>query len=238
MISRTILAFLCFLLGGEGFAEQRTITLVADRWCPFNCYDHPDDRGILVDRSARALEHEGFKIRYIEIPWSRAITDVRNGRYDAIVGTGPSETPDFHYPPDPLAIAYHSFFTLPNNAWEYHGLKSLEDIRIGVIQDYSYGGFYEDYIKGNRDNESRVVVLRGNEVLERLVKMLHLGRIDALVAEKRVLKYHFQSRGQENPLRYAGLVNEEPLYVAFSPAIADGAKLAKALGRGLAKMNQ
>ncbi|MDK8463466.1 transporter substrate-binding domain-containing protein [Marinobacter sp. SS13-12] len=219
-------------------AEERTITLIADSWCPFNCTNHPTGRGILVEKAAAALGHEGYEIEYTEMPWSRAITEVRTGRYDGIVGTGPSETPDFHYPPEPLASAHHSVFTLPNKTWEYQGLKSLKDVRIGVIQDYSYGGLYEDYIKGNQDNESRVVVLRGDRALDRLVEMLRLGRIDVLVAEKRVVQYHFQSRGQDNPLRYAGLVNEEPLYVAFSPAIPDGAELAEALGRGLAKMNR
>lgn len=239
MISRSTLALLCFLLAGGGFAEERTITLVGDRWCPFNCNDHPDHRGVLVEKAAAALAEDGFKLKYIELPWSRAIMSVRNGQYDAIVGTGLSETPDFHFPPEPLATAQHSFFTLPNSAWEYQGLESLKNIRIGVIQDYSYGGLYEDYIKENQDNESRVVMLRGDQVLPRLVKMLRLGRIDVLVAEKRVLGYHFNPSGRgENPLRYAGLANEEALYVAFSPALDDGAELAEALDRGMAKMGQ
>ncbi len=238
MVPRSALALLCFLLAGGGIAEERTIKLVGDKWCPFNCNDHPDHRGILVEKAAAALAEEDSKVEYIEIPWSRAIIGVRDGRYDAIVGAGLSETPDFYFPPEPLAIAHHSFFTLPSGAWKYQGLESLKEIRIGVVQDYSYGGLYEDYIKANQDNESRVVTLRGDQVLPRLVKMLQLGRIDVLVAEKRVLNYHFNSSGRENPLRYAGLANEEALYVAFSPALDDGAELAEALGRGMAKIGK
>ncbi|MDK8465678.1 transporter substrate-binding domain-containing protein [Marinobacter sp. SS13-12] len=238
MAPRSILAFLCVLLAGGSLAEERTITLVGDKWCPFNCNDHPDHRGVLVEKAASALAEEGFKLEYIEIPWSRAIISVRDGQYDAIVGTGISETPDFHFPPEPLANAHHSFFTLPTSAWEYQGLESLKDIRIGVIQDYSYGGLYEDYIKENQDNESRVVILRGDRVLPRLVEMLGLGRIDVLVAEERVLNYHFALSGQENPLRHAGLANEEALYVAFSPALDDGAEFAEALGHGMKKIEK
>ncbi|WP_372982430.1 substrate-binding periplasmic protein [Marinobacter sediminum] len=238
MIPRAFVASLFFLLTGEGLAQERTITFVADYWCPFNCSDHPKGRGLLVERAATALELEGYEVGYSEIPWSRAINDVGIGRYDAIVGAGPDETPNFHFPRKPLQTALHSAFTLPNKDWKYQGLESLEHVRIGVIQDYSYGGLYEDYIEGNRDDESRVVILRGNRSLGRLVKMLRLGRLDVIIAEKEVLNYHFQSRNQDNPLRYAGLVNSEPLYVAFSPAIKDGAELAKALERGLAKMNK
>ena len=97
---------------------------------------------------------------------------------------------------------------------------------------------HQSYIESNRNDRSRLVILRGNKVLPRLVRMLELGRIDALIAEERVLNYHFTSRGRVNPLRFAGLANEEPLYVAFSPALADGPALAEALGRGLEMLNQ
>lgn len=237
MISRSTLFLMVFLiLSNSSFAEKRTITLVADKWCPFNCSDEPEDRGILVEMAAKALAGDGVEINYIEVPWTRAIIGVRDGEYDGIIGTGLTETPDFHFPPHPLATARHSFFTLPSSTWEYKGLASLKELRLGVIQDYSYGTLYENYIKSNRNDSSRLVILRGNKVLPRLVRMLELGRIDALVAEEQVLDYHFASRGQVNPLRNAGLANEEHLYIAFSPALAEGPALAEALGRGLVKM--
>lgn len=238
MVPRFTLFFLGLLLAGGSFAGDRTVTLVADEWCPFTCRDHPKHQGVLVEKAAAALNAEGIQTKYFELPWSRAISEVRRGKYDGLVGTGLGETPDFHFPAEPLAIAHHSFFTLPSSTWKYTGLNSLDDVRIGVIQDYSYGGLYEDYIDANQDDVTRVVVLRGNKVLPRLVKMLELGRIDALVAEERVLNYHFLSQGQQNPLRYAGLANEEGLYVAFSPALEDGAALAEALERGLSKSRQ
>lgn len=233
MVPRVALTLLCFLLTMISVAEERTITLVGDEWCPFNCADHPDHRGFLVERTAAALAEKGIKLEYIEMPWSRAIIGVRKGRYDAIVGTGPTETPDFIFPPEPLAYARHSFYALASSVWEYQGLESLKEVRIGVIQDYSYGGLFKDYIRPNQDDESRVLILGGNKVLPRLVKLLELGRIDVIVAEKLVLDYYFKSRGVENPLRYAGLANEEALYVAFSPVLDDGVELAKSLGSGL-----
>ncbi len=238
MTSRSVLFFLSVLLAGSSLAEERAITLVGDKWCPFNCDDQPDHRGVLVERAASALAEEGFSLEYFEMPWSRAIISVRDGQFDAIVGTGRSETPDFYFPPEPLAYARHSFFTLPSVNWRYSGVKSLARIRLGVIQDYSYGGLYEDYIEGSQSDESRIITLRGNQVLPRLVDMLRLGRIDALVAEESVLNYHFALRGKENPLRYAGLANEEALYVAFSPALDNGAELAESLERGMKKVGK
>lgn len=234
----TALFCMVFLSTSISLAEDRTITLVADKWCPFNCSETPGHRGILVERATAALAGEGIQVDYIEMPWSRAITGVRDGTYDAIVGAGRSETPDFHFPTEPLATARHSFFTLASARWRYQGLESLRRVRIGVIQDYSYGGLYQDYIEPNQGDVARLAILRGNRVLPRLIRMLQLGRIDALVAEERVLNYYFISRGRVNPLRHAGLANSEALYVAFSPALDEGKELAEALRRGLATLNQ
>ncbi|WP_322001373.1 transporter substrate-binding domain-containing protein [Marinobacter alexandrii] len=238
MFSRFALALVCLAFIGNGFTEEKRLTLVGDSWCPFNCSDQPGNRGILVERAAAALAEEGFEVNYIEVPWTRSIAGVREAKYDAIVGTGPSETPDFHFPPEPLAIAHHSFYTLPSRAWEYQGLQSLEDVRIGVVQDYSYGGLYEEYIKKHQDNPARVVTLSGDRALPRLINMLSLGRIDAFIEAERVLNYQFNSAGRTNPLRHAGLAYKENLYVAFSPALDNGRELAAALGRGMAKANQ
>lgn len=232
MAPRAVLALLWILWSGSVHPEGRTITLVGDRWCPFNCNDHSSHRGMLVEQAAAALAKQGITLEYVELPWSRAIRSVQTGQHDAIVGAGRAETPGFHFPSEPLAYARHSFFTLPSDTWTYSGLSSLKQKRIGVIQGYSYGGLYRDYIKMNQDDESRVIVLRGNQVLPRLIEMLRLGRIDALVAEEQVINYHFASSDRKNPLRYAGLANKEALYVAFSPALNDGAELAEALGHG------
>ena len=228
---------LLLVLASASIADDRTLTLVADQWCPFNCSDDPDDRGVLVERAAKALASQGFDIEYQEMPWTRAIIGVREGLYDGIVGAGLAETPDFHFPAKPIAVARHSFFTLPTNPWTYQGFESLHNVRLGVIQDYSYGGLFDAYIKPNRGDDDRLVILRGDNVLPRLVKMLELGRIDALVAEEQVLNYHFNRKGKINPLRNAGLAGEEALYVAFSPALDDGAALAATLGRALAAMD-
>lgn len=233
-----IFLIMFFLLTGNAFAGDRVITLVGDAWCPFNCLALTDGHGILVDRAAAALAQDGFRVDYVQIPWSRAILGVRDGDYDAIVGVGRLEAPDFQFPSEPLAFARHSFFTLPTETWKYRGLQSLKDIRIGVIQDYSYGSLYDDYIRANQNDSSRVVVLKGNKVLPRLIKMLQLGRIDALVAEEHVLNYYFQSKGRANPLRYAGLAAKEALYVAFSPRLENSAKMAGLLGHRLKKLNR
>ncbi|WP_077530081.1 substrate-binding periplasmic protein [Vreelandella utahensis] len=214
------------------------ITLVADVWCPFNCAPDAESPGILVEIARQALLLEGYRVDYQSMPWRRAIRGVRNGNFHGIIGAGPAETPDFHFPDQPLAMAHHSLFTLPGSNWTYMALDSLASIRLGVIQEYSYGGLYDDYIQPNETNDERLMVLSGNEVLPRLIQLLEMGRIDALAAEEKVLEYHYRQQGRINPLRNAGLAYQEELYIAFSPAKPDGGELADALSRGMAKLRE
>ncbi|KAA8977784.1 transporter substrate-binding domain-containing protein [Halospina sp. K52047b] len=214
------------------------ITLVADEWCPFNCAPDAESPGILVEIARQALLLEGYRVDYQSMPWRRAIRGVRNGNFHGIIGAGPAETPDFHFPDQPLAMAHHSLFTLPDNDWTYTSLESLAAIRLGVIQEYSYGGLHDDYIQPNESNNRRLMVLSGNQVLPRLIQLLEMGRIDALAAEEKVLEYHYSQEGRINPLRNAGLAYQEELYIAFSPAKPDGRELADALNRGMTKLRE
>lgn len=222
----------------QGSDEADVVTLVADEWCPYNCSPDADSQGILVDIARQALLLEGYRVAYQSMPWRRAIRDVRNGHFDGLIGAGPAETPDFHFPEQPLAMAHHSLFTCPDSDWTYTGLESLTAIRLGVIQEYSYGGLHEAYIAPNEHSAERLMVLSGNQVLPRLVQLLEMGRIDALAAEEKVLNHHYQRQGRINPLRNAGLAYQEELYIAFTPASPKGRELAEALDRGLMKLRE
>ncbi|MEQ6886962.1 transporter substrate-binding domain-containing protein [Salicola sp. Rm-C-2C1-2] len=236
----TLVALTVFLFAApaQGAEDGNVVTLVADEWCPFNCAPDADSPGILVEIARQALSLEGYRVDYQSMPWRRAIRDVRKGTFHGIIGTGPAETPNFHFPDQPLALAHHSLFTLPDSDWRYTGLDSLPAVRLGVIHEYSYGGLFNDYIEPNEDNAERLMVLSGNEVLPRLIQLLKMERIDALAAEEKVLNYHYERDGRTTPLRNAGLAYQEELYIAFSPAKPNGRELAEALSRGMRTLRE
>lgn len=237
--TRVVLILLIALLAVAvrgAIADRPVVKLVADEWCPFNCRPDSKTPGMLVEIAREALATQGYQVEYKEMPWPRAIYDVSKGRYHGIIGTGRDETPEFHFPDQPLAYAGHSIFTRPEHTWRYTGLPSLDEVRLGVIQDYSYGGLWKDYVQANRKDSEKLVILSGKKPLVRLIKLLQLGRTDAIAAEERVLAHHFRSQGRPNPLRNAGMAYREPLYVAFSPSHPDGEKMAKALSAGLSEL--
>lgn len=221
------------LLLGLQTARADTITLVADYWCPFNCRPGDESPGFLVEVAQRALALEGHHVVYQTLPWSRAITDVRAGKYDGLIGAGAVEVPDFIFPQRPLAVARHTFFTLPGSTWTYDTDASLAAIKLGVIDDYSYGDLNTRYIEPNRRDPGRLLILNGQRVLGRFLNMLEINRIDAFVEEEAVLAYFLRSQRPAIQLRKAGVAYREPIYIAFSPAQSESHQYAQDLTDGM-----
>ncbi len=49
--------------------EQKTITLAADIWCPYNC-DSKDERpGFMVELAKEIFQKKGINVQYVIVPW-------------------------------------------------------------------------------------------------------------------------------------------------------------------------
>jgi len=200
----------------------RTITIVADEWCPLTCKDTDKKQGILVDITREALARYGVRVEYKTLPWSRAIVDTRLGKYSAIVGASPEEAPDFIYPALPQAVSHLAFYTLTENAWIYdHNEKNvLDKISFGAVVDYSYNKEIDEYITKHKKTSSKVQLLQGENALEMNIKKLLAGRIGAILEEDLVIRKYLEEHNLSEKIHRAGVLPEgisNYLFVAFSP---------------------
>ncbi|WP_166263344.1 substrate-binding periplasmic protein [Marinobacter caseinilyticus] len=216
-----------------------TIVLAADPWCPFNCVPGSDKPGFLVDVARLAFARNHHTVIYKTLPWSRAIADARIGHFAGIIGASKREAADFIFPATPQMVAQHTLFTLTDSRWHYDNPSSLETIRLGAIDDYSYGSLAERYIELNRNRPDRLILLSGPHIIPRLIAMLNLRRIDAFIAERAVLYHTLSSaRGSAVMLREAGQAGTESLYIAFSPALEQATQYARELEEGIDAMHK
>jgi len=214
-----VVGFVLFqLLVTPSFVHGDEIVLVADAWCPYNCDPGGNAPGYIVEIAKLAFEREGHQVSYKVIPWARAIEGVRNGIYDGIIGAGKDEVPDFIFPDNEVGRASHCFFVTKESTWKFTGLDALNNVKLGVIKNYSYGTLFNDYIQVNIDNPKRIFIIAGDDPLTRSIRMLLSGRVNVIVEDQNVMAYHFKSRGRDNPLMTAGVVSNEDIYIAFSPA--------------------
>ena len=209
------------------------ILLSGEDYCPHNCQPGSDRPGYIVELAEYIFKQAGHEVEYIQVPWTRALKENEYGKFHGIVGAGPAEAPGFVFPSIKQGIASHRFYTHSSSDWQYSGHSSLSNLTLGVIQDYSYGEFYYKYIEPNISNSSKVQVIRGLHGLERNIKKLAAGRIDALIEDKAVINHQEIHTKLKLSIREAGIADIEDLYIAFSPNHPKSLHYAKLLTDGM-----
>lgn len=224
--------FSLFLLASQ-LVLSDVITLVADEWCPYNCASDNSAPGFIIEIAEAVFEPLGHSIEYKTMPWARAIYGVREGHYDGIVGVGKQEAPDFVFSLNSAGKATHAFFVKRGNDWRYNGLKSLDQIKLGAILNYSYGQLYDTYIVHHKENPNRVQLTSGEKGLSQNINKLIWERIDAVVEDRAVFRYTSLEMGVIDSFVEVGTVFYEDVYIAFSPKNDNANEYAKLLSDGI-----
>ena len=231
-----LLPVLVLLLLVSAGASGADLVFVADPWCPYNCEPDSDAPGLIVEVLDFAFTREGHTVSYQVLPWARAIEETRQGAFTGIIGAARPEAPDFIFPHSPIITAIDQFFVVADNPWTYTGQASLEAVCLGAIKGYAYGGFQTTYIQPHRDDPRRIFLATGEAPLSRLVNMLLAGRLDVIVEDRGVMGEFLASRDDAVPLRAAGEVGRDPIFVAFSPVWPGAEELAATLDRALREL--
>lgn len=204
--------------------RPRTVSIAApDYWCPYACSATAPRWGFTVDIARAALESSGYSVRYRNLPYDRALFEVANGRIDATLPTYKGEAPAFVYPEHAVSLSEYCFYAPADSSWRYSGPDSLEKIRLVATSGYSYGEAIDAYISANLGKS--VSLIRGENIPERLRKMVQVGRHDALLDDRLLFESSTSSAGLVNAgcleERHAGYLALSPQNPERSNAIAD-----------------
>lgn len=229
---------LFFTFISSAFAE--TVTIVGDPWCPYNCEPGEDKPGFMIEVAQEIFKENGIDVVYKVVPWTRAIDEVRKGKYNATVGGYIDDTPDFIFPEHAMAKSVDAFYIKQDGPldWSYKGVSSLETVSIGVIRDYSYGAIVDQYISDHKKDSSRIQFASGDNALEQNVKKLLAGRIQVVVEDGDVMQRFLTASNQKDKIKMVGHDEGENVYIAFSPNEAHSKQYAEMLSEGIARYEQ
>nr|WP_275442707.1 transporter substrate-binding domain-containing protein [Pseudoalteromonas sp. OOF1S-7] len=220
-------------------SNDKLVLIAGDNWCPVNCGETDQNKGFMIDVATEALAISGYQVRYIEMPWLRAIQQAREGKVHAIVGAFKDDAPDFYFPKVPiLKLSPNTLFTLSDSTWVYKNRHSLNKIRLGAVQGYDYGNLLNAYIKSHRSSPNTyITLLTGDNVVTRSLKLLTSKRIDAYVDAGPVVWYQAKQLGIGDKIKSVGSISPlEPAYIAFSPRLTDSEQLTLALDLGVLRL--
>ena len=235
--SRQLICLLSvFIILSPSIIEADTITIAADHWYPYNGDPDSENCGYCIDIAKLVFSYAGHEIDYKLVPWTRALKDTKEGKYNAVVGALINEVPDFILPEEEIGLSEVAFFTRKDSSWTFHGYNSLISVITGAISRYSYGKEIDNFFK---KNPSVVQYVHGEDPLRNNIKKLLAGRIDVIVADPNVFMYKSGEMNCSDQLRYAGsLKNKEKVYIAFSPAIDKSKEYARIFSEGLRRIKK
>lgn len=229
---RYLAGIIIFFFACSAALSAETVTLAADEWCPVNCKAGSKNEGIFIEIAREIFKQKGINVQYKVMPWSRAVSECRMGKFSAVVGAYKSDAPDFVFP-KPIIDSGESIYVLNDSHWQYTGPESLTQISIGIIQDYGYYEEIAKYINQNITNSKRVQVASGENPVAVNIKKLFAKRIDALLENDIVIQYMLSKDNLKGRVRPAKSYPKQELFIAFSPADPNSKRYAEIFTEGL-----
>lgn len=215
-----------------------TLTVGGDVWCPVNCDSEDARPGIGIDLAKRVFEPLGYEIRYIVIPWSRALEEVRAGRIDAVVGASHNDDPLLIFPSHAIAMLHDDIFVTADSDITFKTMESLQGKRLGIIKDYGYSKPVQSFIDANRRIPDAIQEVGGMQALEQNIRKLLAGRIDAVIENGPIMDYRLGRMGLSGALKPIGSIPQGGLYLAFSPALEASKGRAAAYDKAVEALKQ
>ncbi|MBK1886826.1 substrate-binding periplasmic protein [Marinobacter sp. DY40_1A1] len=192
-------------------ASAQTIHLVTEEW-PGLIDDTPQGpSGVLWDISRDVLESMGYDVKLDFVPWKRAQRLVSENSRDGIIGIGITDEREkiFRFPEEALLVSETAVYTLKEKGFEYEGLDSLRGMNVGVSPGY----VYSSEVRAATHFEQVDM-----PTIESGLKMLLLGRIDAMLANRNVVRGQGERLGITHQIRASEKpVSGGPVYLVFSP---------------------
>lgn len=234
MILVTFVFFTTTLFAGPG---GKSLSIVADEWCPFNCSKDSLDQGFVIDMTKDILGAAGFDIDYRTQAWTSALNDVKAGHKDAIVGASREEAQGLIMVEEPFGEHKNCFYTRVADPFIYSSVGALAGRRIAIAAGYLYGEPLDSYISSNRSNFNRIQMATGEQPLLINIRKLESRRVDTVIENLQVMDYSLR-KYRISGMRLAGCDAPTPIYMAISPKREDAGKVASMLALGIRKMRQ
>lgn len=234
------LLFCCLLLSAALPLRAAEVSIRADEWYPINGEPGAALPGIMIELASSILGKAGHTVDYQLMGWDDAIARTRKGEFDCVVGALADEAEGFVYPKEPWVLSAQTLYVRDDRNFSYTGIDDLPKLKVAVIDAYSYGDALDAYIEANRNDPSRILLVRNEtKPLRSAMTRVLVGQADALLETSVVMDATLASSGFKNKLRRLAPALDkqtESLYIACSPARASSKTYVELFNSGLTRM--
>ncbi len=220
-------------------AHADAVVMRADPWYPVNLDPASDRPGYVVEIARLALQRAGHQLDYALYPWERSVDGVRRGKIDCLPGVHRTTVPDFIFTTESFGFDRMAFYARSDAPpFEYHSLADLQDKVVAVIGGYGYTDEMDAYINANGDAPT-LQVTRGDQPLQRNIRMLLAGRVDLVLESIPAIEFTAAQMSVATQMKRVALLPGSPqIYVACSPKKPSSLQYVKVLDEGIRELRR
>lgn len=221
------LLFTCFALLAE------PLRIVSSEFVPHNG-EHLPQQGYAIELVRQIFESQQQQVSFEFFPWPRALKLSKQGEALAIVTLWfDNDRAKYLYYPTPLYMNYMRFYQRSQFPIDllHVAQPRKRKLRLGLVRGYSYHPSITNlpvtFVELSSDLES--------------LKMLALGRVDFVICEQLVAEHllsHDLSSYQSQIRSVGPVLEEKPMYLAFSKAHPAATAMIQVFERGLLQLQQ
>lgn len=230
------LLFLLSLAFNHSSILADEVTIVSDRWPPYNGTPNSPAPGYVIEIAEYSLAKAGHTIHYQLWSWEKSIKLVNEGKRDCLIGDHRSSIPNYYFPELHVGVDQTVFVVRKGFDWRYTGMSSLAKIRIGNIYGYQYTPDMHQYIQSQPGNLSNT---KGKYAIESNLSALINGQLDAVIESKNVLLASLKKQDWLDEVEFAGNVTEHyKIHFACTASNPAAAEYVRLITEGLTELRQ
>ncbi len=239
MWSRPLALLVCaWLTCAAGRSAGEEISLCADVWCPYNCKAGAARPGFAVEIAQKVFAGSGFRVTYHTLNWARCIEEARAGRFAGIIGAIPSDAPGFTFPAQPIGISRDGYAVRRGDPFQANDMHALDGRVLGTTSSYSFGGTIGSYIAAHARDSGRIEFVSGEDALRKNLAKLLARRVDVVLDDENVLGNAAAELGLNDRVTILRGPDADPVFIAFSPTLANRQALAARLDAGIIRLRR
>lgn len=226
----------CLVPMGLSVACAQTLVLGAANSIPTAYVENGKQSGMLVDVSNEAFQRAGYPIQIALMPWARCLAEVKAGKIDGIFSAYRTrEREEFlTYSDEVLITQVQALFVRKESTISFDGdLKKISDLRIGVINETSYGPRLDEELR-----QGTFKKVDTTDSASSNIRKLLQDRIDVIPSYRHVALDSARTLGVAGSIKeLSPSIESIPSYLAFSNK-KDHRKIARAFDQALRSMKK
>ncbi|MFT5674948.1 MAG: polar amino acid transport system substrate-binding protein [Paraglaciecola sp.] len=221
---RTKLLSVCVLVFSAAiqstcFAEKLHFTIATPINPPFYYLDDQNNpQGVILELFSLVETQADIKIDVLPMPWARALTEVKSGNINALLGARHSKEreEDLFFPNTPFINFKTLLFKRTDNDIDLNDVNNpLSELSIAAVRSMQLNEYFYDIMAQGKNNVVEVVDFNS------AIKMLNFERVDLVVGIDYFGQFLIRQMGLEKEISVMTYLEDQtPAYIAFSKEYA------------------